>query len=214
MKIEQYTRTLKGALQENKLTRYVMLGLVISNVVLAMAMVSRNETVVMLPPDITQEARLSSNSANAALKEAWASHVAMQLGNVTPRTAAYVSEQLGKIVSPSAYQPFMESLAQQADRIKEDQLTIQFSPTHVFYVQEKDVVVVSGEYAIRGMRASEKRSVRTYEIGIDVENYQVIVSSLTAYEGPWAPSRDEQLRLQEQRERAEKRRTAAEDKRA
>jgi|GEM_PF-1432826 conjugal transfer pilus assembly protein TraE len=213
MKLEQYSRTLKGALQENKLTRYVMLGLVVSNVVLAMGMVSKDETVVMVPPDISQEARLASNSANAALKETWATHVAMQLGNVTPRTAAYVSEQLGKIVSPPVYQPFMESLAEQAQRIKDDQITIQFSPTHVFYVQEKDVVVVSGEYAVRGMRAAEKRSIRTYEIGIEVKNYHVIVSSLSAYEGPWAPARDETLRLQEQRERAEKRRVAAEEKR-
>jgi hypothetical protein len=149
----------------------------------------------------------------AALKEAWASHVAMQLGNVTPRTAAFVGEHLGKIVSPSAYLGFMESLATQADRIKQDQLTIQFSPTHVYYVEERDLVVVSGEYAIRGLRDSEKRSVRTYEIGIDVANYQVSVTSLSAYEGPWAPGREEQQRLKEQRERAEKRRVAMEEKR-
>lgn len=213
MKLEQYTRTLKGALQENKLTRYVILGLVASNVVLALGLVSKDETVVMVPPKLTHEARIASNSANAALKEAWASHVAMQLGNVTPRTAAFVGEHLGKIVSPSAYQGFMESLATQAERIKQDQLTVQFSPTHVFYVQERDLVVVSGEYAIRGLRDSEKRSVRTYEIGIDVANYQVSVTSLSAYEGPWAPGREEQQRLQEQRERAEKRRLAMEEKR-
>jgi conjugal transfer pilus assembly protein TraE len=213
MKLDQYTRTLQGALQENKLTRYVLLGLTLSNVVLVFALATKGETVVMVPPEITQEARLASNNANAALKEAWASQVAMQLGNVTPRTAAYVSEQLGKIVAPSAYQPFMESLAEQADRIKDEQLTIQFAPTHVFYVAEKDLVVVSGEYAVRGLRDSEKRSVRTYEIGLDVKNYQVSVTSLTAYDGPWAPAREEQQRLQEQRERAEKRRQAMEEKR-
>ena len=205
MKLDQYFNTLKGALQENKLTRYVMVGLAFSNAVLAMALFGKNETIVMVPPTLTGEAKLSNNKANASLKESWAAYVVMQLANVTPRTADFVGEQVGKFMSPLAYSGFMQSLAEQTSRIKEDNITIQFSPTHVFYVEEKDIVVISGEYAIRGMRSSEKRSLRTYEVGISISNYQVRIASLNAYEGPWKPMREEEerqkQRLQRQAER-------------
>jgi len=213
VKLADYTRTLKGALAENKLTRYVLLGMMAANTLLAIGIVSKDEVVVMVPPQLSAEARISTNAANAALKESWASYVVMHIGNVTPRTVGFVSEQIGKIVSPPAYKEFMAGLAEQAGRIQADNISIQFAPTHVFYIPEKDVVVVTGEFAVRGMRDTESRSVRTYEVGLDVANYQVRITSIEMYEGPWSPGRDEQLKLEAERKRVEERRAAAEARR-
>ena len=200
MNLDKYSKTLRGAIQENKLGRWALVLLSIANVILVLGVTSKDTAVVVVPPTLSsQGGTLASNSANASLKEAWGSYFAMMLGNVTPRTADYVAEQLGKYVAPRAYNGFMEKIADQVERIKDDNLTIQFAPTHVFYVPEKDIVVVSGEYSMRGMRSEERRTVRTYEVGIAVNNYNVQISSIRPYEGPWQPTLDEKEALEQKR---------------
>lgn len=208
MKLNAYFRTLKGAVHENKLHRILLFALVFSNAVLAIAVFSKDETVVVVPPTLSTESKLSANKANAGLKEAWASFIVMQISNVTPRTADYVGTQVGKFIAPAAYATFMSDLANQARRIKEDNITVQFSPIQVFYVEERDIVVVSGEYVIRGVRDAESKSLRTYEIGLNVQNYQVSIDSITAYEGPWAPMREEAERERLRKERLAERASA------
>lgn len=203
MKLPEYLKTWKGSLSENKYSRYIILTLAITNLVLVMLVTSKNETVVLVPPEITRDSKLSARDASSGYKEAWATHVAMLLGNVTPRTAQYVSEHVGKIMGPSVYRQMMQGITEQATRISTEQLTIQFSPTTAFYVPERDVVVVSGEYTIRGMQNSEQRMVRTYEIGVDVNNYVVRVESLEVYEGAWSAKREEAQKVEARRARQE-----------
>ena len=199
MKLPEYLKSWKGSLAENKFSRYIILTLAISNIVLVMLVTNVNETVVLVPPDVSREAKLSERDASAGYKEAWATHVAMMLGNVTPRTAQYVSEHVGKIMGPSVYRAMMEGITEQSARISSEQLTIQFVPSTAFYVPEKDVVVVTGEYTIRGMQNSEQRMLRTYEIGVEVNNYVVRVDSLEVYEGAWNAKREEAQKVEARR---------------
>jgi len=192
MKLSDYLKTWNGALMENRVSRWLMMALAISNVVLVMLMTTVNQTVVLVPPTLVQEASVSEHAASAGYKEAWATHVAMLLGNVTPRTAPYVSEHVGKLMGPKVYHRMMEGITEQTARIGAEQLTIQFSPTTAFYLAERDVVVVTGEYVIRGMHSAENRMLRTYEIGVDVQNFRVRVDSLDIYEGAWNPVKEQQ----------------------
>lgn len=191
MNLSKYVKTWKGALAENKFSRYVLLAMAISNLVLVMMLTGKNETVVLVPPELTREAKISARDASAGYKEVWATHVAMSLGNVTPRTAQYVSENVGKIMGPGVYRRMMDGITEQAAQIASEQVTVQFSPTTAFYVPEKDYVVVTGEFTIRGMQNTEQRMLRTYEIGVDVNNYVVRVDYLDVYEGAWNAKREE-----------------------
>jgi conjugal transfer pilus assembly protein TraE len=202
MKLNQYAQTLGGALKENHLTRYVLLGLVLSNVFLAMFVMSKKDIVVMVPPNLRERSELAENKASAGLKETWATYVATMLGNVTPRTAPYLVETLGKFIAPAASRELLDGITEQTKTIQDEQVTIQFTPNQVFYLPNKDVVVVSGEFSMRGMRENERRMVRTYEIGIDVSNYMVRVDSLTVYEGPWNANRDQIEEKKAKKERA------------
>lgn len=205
MKMSLYVKTWRGALAENKFSRYIILLLSITVLVLAISLMGKDTKIVLVPPEMTQESAVASNNADAPYKEAWATYVAMMLGNATPRTAPYISESIGKLMSPAVYRTMMDGLTEQASRISDEQLTIQFSPNQTFYLPAKDVVVVTGEYVIRGMQASEQRMVRTYEIGIDVSNYVVRVDSLTAYEGAWSVKREEAEAVEAKRAREEER---------
>lgn len=204
MKLDLYLKSWKGSLQENKFSRYITLTLVVTNLVLVMLVMGGDRTVVLVPEGLSQEAEISSKHTSASYKEVWATHVAMLLGNVTPRTAPFVTKEVGKLMGPGVYRQMMEGLVEQADRIANEQLTVQFAPSQTFYLTEKDVVVVSGEYTVRGMRDVEERMIRTYEIGLDVSNYVVRVDSLEVYEGAWSPQREESKKVEERKARRSK----------
>jgi conjugal transfer pilus assembly protein TraE len=194
MNIKTYFQSFHGVMAENRIWRTLALGLCAANLIMIFALLGQKETVVLVPPTLNSEARIADNSADAPMKEAWALYIVMQLANVTPRTADYIGTQIGKSIAPAAYAGFMASIADQARRIKDENITVQFSPTHTFFVPEKDTVVVSGERTIRGVRGGEERSVRTYELGMSVSSFRVLAQSITAYEGPWKPLREEQER--------------------
>lgn len=203
MKFDQYLKTWQGSLSENKFNRYVLLTMAITNLVLAMFVMSKNQTVVMVPPNLSAEAKVADNSADAGYKEAWATHIAMMLGNVTPRSAPYISDQIGKLMGPQVYRKMMDGITAQAQKITDEQLTVQFVPNQAFYLPEKDVVVVSGEYTIRGMQDSEEKMIRTFEIGVDVHEHLVRVDSFEVYEGAWSAQREEMKKVEEKKQRKE-----------
>lgn len=189
MRYSDYLKTWRGSLTENKLARYAMMALVISNVILSMIAFGRNETVVMIPPGISEEVAIGASEGTPGLKEVWGAQVAMLMGNATPRNVEYIGSQLGKLMAPGVFNAVQESLAAQSKRIADENMTIQFTPNQVFHEPVRDVVVVSGEYSLRGMRGAEQRMVRTYEIGVRIRNYMVRVESFDVYEGPWSAER-------------------------
>lgn len=187
MDLKDYLRTMQGKSTENVVLRVLVGVLVLSNAVLAISATSASETVVMVPPYLVSQEKLEPDEATAGLKESWAQHVALLLGNVTPATAAHLKEQVSRITAPSAFNAMMAQIDEQAKKITEEAISISFAPSAVFYLRGEDRVVVSGNYTIRGARTAESSMVRTYEIGFDVKNYSVLLTSIKVYEGAWNP---------------------------
>lgn len=212
MKFDAYLKTWRGALAENRFNRYVMVILAISNLMLAIYASTKSTTVVLVPPELKRESTVAENAADSGYKEAWATHVAMMLGNVTPKTAAYVSESVGRLMAPQVYRKMMDAISEQSSRITTEQITIQFVPTQTFYLQESDVVIVTGEYIIRGVQSAEQRMLRTYEIAIDVSSYTVRVDSIKAYQGSWNAQREEAENVEAEKARAAAKPTPSETK--
>lgn len=190
MKAELYRDSFDGMRHERRISRLMMLGLVFALVLAMFFIATREATVVMIPPGLTEKGTITKNDANSAVKEAWGAYIAESLGNVTPQTADFVARNLGPIIDPGVYKKLMDVIGQQAQLIKDEQVTVQFAANAVFYVPSKDIVVISGEYTIRGMRNEESRKVQTYEVGLRVRNYNVALTSLDLYEGPWRPGVD------------------------
>lgn len=187
MKADTYSGSYEGLMRERKFSRPIILVLAIALLLCVFALMGRDRTVVVVPPGLVGEGDISSNSAGPNVKEAFAAYVATLVGNVTPRSVDYVTQSIGKIVDSRSYKDLIAVVKEQAELVKNEQVTIQFSPTSVFYVPGDDYVAVSGEYAVRGMRDAEKRLIRTYEIGVKVRNYTTYVTSLDVYDGPWRP---------------------------
>lgn len=197
MKADQYRDSFDGMRHERRINRLALLGLTFALVLSQFFICTREATVVMIPPGLTEKGEISKSEANSAVKEAWGAYVAESLGNVTPENADFVAKNLGSLIDPAVYKKLMEVIGQQSQLIKDEQVTLQFATNAVFYVPSKDIVVVSGEYTIRGMRQEETRKVLTYELGVRVRNYNVALTSLDVYDGPWRPGVDREKQKKE-----------------
>lgn len=187
MNFKDFFSSYQGSLAAARYQKHIIFLLLVSNVILGIALSSKERTVVMVPPNLEQDTWVSKTDASISLKETWAVYVATMLGNVTPRSVAGLGPMLQKIVAPGAYKDVMDNLATLKKEVDAEQIEIQFSPTGVFAIPSKDKVAVSGEFRLRSARGAEKKFVRTYVIGLKTRNYQPSVTSIQIVEGAYKP---------------------------
>lgn len=187
MKGSKYFETFRGAKNENRWSRAAMGGLILVCILLSFSLVSRKQAIVQIPPGLTQQGTLLPENASPPIKEAWAAYFAETLGNVTPRSADFTARRLSPYLSASIYRDVMLLIAREVKTIKDQSVSTSFEPTNVFYVPSQDVVVVSGQYSMRGIQKQSVESVKTFVLGVNIRNYMVTLTSLQTYAGPWTP---------------------------
>lgn len=187
MKMANYLKSYHGLQIEAKYTRIALAILALALLVSVGALTSRDPVVVLVPPGLSEKGKVMVDSADDAVLETWGMYFADQLGNVTPRTADFLDRKLAPFLSPSISADVRGLIAAQAKTIKDEQISVQFSATDPFALPEDHLVVVTGEYTIRGVRQEEKRTTRTFEFGIRIINYKPVMTSVEVYEGPWRP---------------------------
>lgn len=185
MKMTDWFKTREGALTENKWGRMIILVQMIVILVMAFGMANQRQAVVLVPPTLEERGSVQAQQADAEIKTSWALYIANMLGNVTPSSSQFLTENMSRFLSPRMYRPVIERIDAQAKQLREEQITLQFIPTVARYEPEIDRVVVSGELIERGLRNAERRSVRTYEMGFIVRDYKVLLDSMRVMEGEW-----------------------------
>lgn len=178
----QYFATYKGALRENRLWRVLALGLMLANCILVVMAFNNRETIVQVPANLSKEIRVGMNVGDRGYKEMWGMFFSLLLGNVTPKTIDFVLERTGKYLSPNIYQETLKAMYDQAQKLKTNNLTISFEPLEVDFDEKTDRVLVKGVAILRGSYGTPQTMARTYEMGIDVSNYQPVLSYLASYE--------------------------------
>lgn len=187
MKGSKYFETFRGAKNENRLSRVVILGLTLVCILLSFSLMSRKQAIVQIPPGLTEQGTLLPDNASPPVKEAWGAYFAETLGNVTPRSADFTARRLSPYLSAPIYKDVMQLIAKEVKTIKDQSVSTSFVPTNVFYVPSQDVVVVSGQYSMRGIQKQSIESVKTFVLGVTIRNYMVTLTSLQTYAGPWTP---------------------------
>lgn len=185
MKMTDWFKTREGALTENKWGRMIILVQMIVILVLAFGMANQRQAVVLVPPTLEERGSVQAKQADAEIKTSWALYMANMIGNVTPRSSQFLTENMSRYLSPRMYRSVIEGIDAQAKLLREEQITLQFIPTLARYEPEIDKVVVSGELIERGLRNAERRSVRSYEMGFIVRDYKVLLDSMRVMDGEW-----------------------------
>lgn len=185
MKLAEYLKTWRGTRAENKAQRPLLATLVASNVVLALLLYNQDRTVVVVPPTLRAEAAVNQNRASPEMQQEWAMYLTTLVGNMTPRTAPIVKQQLEGHLTPRLFNQVQEWIDTEIRIIARDNVTLSFSPTVVRFEPRINRVVVTGELVLRGMRGQERRQTRTYEMAFTTSNYKVMLSEFDVYEGGW-----------------------------
>ena len=193
MKFSLFGNTWTGLHNQNKLLVTLVGVQLLCNLLLGIALLTKDKTVVLVPPRLLGEASVTANDADSAFKESFGLSVATMLGNVTPNTAPFLAKNLERFVAPEVTREMVAAVNEQAEQVRAEQISIQFSPKEVFYHPVLRKVIVSGDYTIRGARNSEQKLVRTYVMGVTTRNYTVQLTSLDTQEGPWVEPDAKQL---------------------
>jgi conjugal transfer pilus assembly protein TraE len=182
MNFKKFLSSYSGIRQENLFYRVVCVVLLAANLLLGVAVLSRKEVVVLVPPLLKEQAKVSLKKADQKYQESWALFFALLLGNVTPRNIEFVAAEIEKYLAPSAYQDLMKDIYEQARGVKEVNLSTTFEPRELVYDHKTQHVLVKGQMVMRGAFGKPQNLGKTFEFGIAVNNYYPEITFLNAYD--------------------------------
>lgn len=183
MNFQQYVKTHRGATDENRFHRRANVALIGAVLVLAILLFTRDHTIIVVPASLDGKAEISSKKASENLYSAWGVHIATLLGNVTPTSAGFLTDALSPVLAPSIYRTVLDAVDSQVKHIKDEQLTLSFAPSEARFDQQSQTVWVTGELITRGVRGTEQRELRTYEMKFAVSNHRVLLTDIRVNKG-------------------------------
>lgn len=162
----------------------IALGIsVLTNMLLGFALVARDHTVVMVPPNLPDTAEVSKGRVNEVVLSTWGLSIANLIGNATPANMPLVLDSLQTLMTPAAYQSISDSLTRQARELRADQTSLTFSARDLRVDAETGRVFVIGTLTTHGLRDQRSSEERTYEMRFTVSNYSVRLAALQSYSG-------------------------------
>lgn len=172
---------------ENFIGRITMPVLAVALLISTYSLSNQTPIITVLPPNMTEEAKLAHNDANAATKKAYGLYVAQMLGNVHPGTVGFLVSAIEDILHPSIYHDVKESVMDQVNDIEQENLSISFEPRTADYWKDTNRVVVYGNRITEGRGDTKTVEQATYEFEVIVSNYLPQISYVNVYVG--APER-------------------------
>lgn len=183
MNLKKFSSTWRGMKAENNLYRVILPVLVFSLAVAVWALVSKKETIILVPPNISEQMEISYKKASGGFKKSWALFVSNMAGNVTPGNVDFIRKSLQDMMSAQAWHTINESLASQAQIIKDENLTIRFEPRDVYFEDQSDRVFVTGASTITGPGGKASKKNRVFELAIAIAGYSPKIVGFDSYEG-------------------------------
>jgi conjugal transfer pilus assembly protein TraE len=182
MDFKKYLKTYSGIRTENVYYRVICGVLLLSNLILGAAVFSRKETVVLVPPALKEPVKVSLRKADQKYQESWALFFSLLLGNITPRNVEFVATEIEKYLAPSLYHSVMKDVVEQAQVVKETNLSTTFEPRQLVYDDKTGHLLVKGQMQMRGAAGKPQTVGKTFEFGIAVRNYYPQIDFLDAYD--------------------------------
>lgn len=143
------------------------LALTVAVVVLIYISLSKDETVIVVPPKFTEEITFVGNKASEAYKTGWGLFVANLAGNVSERNVSFVKDTLRKMftIKDAAY--YERQLESQVEALKVRGIRESFTPLDLIFNSEVNTVWVYGDKKTISTRSGASTTQKwTYEIRI------------------------------------------------
>ena len=150
---------------------------------LAYAMVTKDEVIVMVPPQMDAEVKIINGKGNEEYQKRFAFSFANLVGNVNPRNVDFIIEQMSKTFSPALQEAVGVKLANEARILRSRDLKATFVIDDMLYNKHRDIVWVWGDRTIKGDGIPPITENYTYEFRIEPLNGFPRVVHYDAYEG-------------------------------
>lgn len=163
----------------------------VSNIILALAVLgfvvfysSRDIVTRIIPAGMTQEASISSRSANAEYKKSIGLFVATMTANLQPQTAPAIIDEMSAFFEPSVFRAYRDvALDIVTDPVLSRSKTVKtFLPDSVIYESATDRVFVLGASRIVGAGIDQADRM-VFEMSIGIARGRPIVTYIKSYKG-------------------------------
>src|SRR5690606_3927061 len=165
-------------------TRIALPLMAIVILILSLALTSKKETVIVIPPELPKEGvSITDNKASDSFHRTWALFFAHTFGNVTPANMDFVLTVLESYFTPAMFNQLSVVLAEQAETIRSDRITMTFSPETVTYEPATDRTFVTGRKRVTGITGDVKELKMTYEFLLGIQDGSPVILDYALYEG-------------------------------
>ncbi len=180
------------------------LALTIAVIVLTWAVLSKDETVIVVPPTFTEEITFVGNQASEAYKTGWGLFAANLAGNISERNSRFVVDTLRKMFKAKDADEYERQLLSQIEALRVRGVRETFTPLDLIYNSEVDTVWVYGDKKTVSTRSGASTTQKyTYEVRIIASSGFPKIVHFTQY--PGAPNtRKRVVKMREQIEQQEK----------
>lgn len=206
MKTDQAKKTVRSLTHDAMLMRAGMGASLCAMAVMAYAMATQQQTVVLMPPFTHETISFTEGRANEDYYKQWAWSTAMLLGNLDPSNAEFVRAELQRMATTSLYKGMSEQLTGELASIMRDNAVVTFTPMKVVYDPELDLYFVTGRQQMGGAGTRDMTTKTiTYEMKFILERLRIYLDDIAVYDGQpmTADMRESRLIEQELRRRAE-----------
>ncbi|MDD2944310.1 MAG: TraE/TraK family type IV conjugative transfer system protein [Acinetobacter sp.] len=163
----------------------VLTSFVLSIVVLIMAIAlsTQRERIVLVPPTIDQQYQINWDSANAEYYQSMALVASGLVGSTTPKTLTNNLKSLNQFLSPALQRQMEESLNALSNKLPKENFNAWFIPKNVFYEKQTNKIFVQGalQSSLVSNRIQEQPVV--YEFIIRMVSGKPVIVHFNSYEG-------------------------------
>lgn len=152
-------------------------ALLLINGLLAGSLLMRNERVIVLPPELKQGIWVEKEQASTSYLEEMSLYFAHLILDQTPQTASFHRDILLRYAEPSTYGALKAQLISDEERLKKDNVSIQFMPLEVTVTPGQLVVYIMGELSgyVGEKKVFQKRE--TYELKLILKRGRLMITS-------------------------------------
>lgn len=185
MKLHSFGRTWDRALRTNLLLGILAVGQMAAVIVLTLAMVESKTRVVLVPPNLTTQARVGYVTASGNYLKAWGLYLAEMIGNITPANADFTIASIHRLFSASIYVATERQIDEYASDERKTGIVSFYHAHEIRWQPATKTVFVTGDMVTTTADGSTSGRVQeTFQFDMNVVDGQPVVTRFLAYHGP------------------------------
>lgn len=184
MKLTQITKNWEATKAANTVLLAAVAVLTLAVVYLAIKVSEEKIHRELIPPMLTEQARVGYSMADDTYYKAWGLYVAELVGNLTPGNAAFVSKALGRLFASPDAAAVRSSVLEQGRALEQNGVVTFFKAEQLVHEPATGRVFV---YGVQRQMSPDGAAVSvenvTYEMKVEVRAGQPVLTNLKNYVG-------------------------------